>query len=112
MHEDSNSIDAANTDIVPKTDFIRHRFIPVQVKYTLQIYAKSGCRQNFPASALFPHGSLTSGLMCRTEKIKDDLHRIEGIERYLYEHCIPVAHRSVPESRQFKSLEFPALVTL
>ena len=50
--------------------------------------------------------------MCRTEKIEHNLHRIEGSERNLNKEGVPVAQSAVPESRELKSLEFTALITL
>jgi hypothetical protein len=50
--------------------------------------------------------------MSRTKEAKYDLHRIECIKRDLYEKCVPFAHRTIPESRKFKSLQFAALITL
>ena len=51
-------------------------------------------------------------LMSRSKKIKNNLHRIECCERNLNEESVPVAHRTVPESRKFKSLELAALIAL
>ena len=51
-------------------------------------------------------------LVCRTEKVENHLHRIECSERNLNEKSVPVAHGTVPESREFESLEFAALITL
>ena len=47
-----------------------------------------------------------------SQEVEHDLNRVEGLERYLNEKCIPIAHRSVPESWKFKSLEFAALIAL
>ena len=51
-------------------------------------------------------------LMSRSEKIKNNLHRIECCERNLNEESVPVAHRTVPETRKFESLQFAALIAL
>jgi hypothetical protein len=50
--------------------------------------------------------------MCRSEEVKNNLHRVEGFERNLNEEGVPVAHRTVPETRKFKSLELASLVAL
>ena len=50
--------------------------------------------------------------MCRSEEVENDLYRIECSKRYLDEESVPVAHRTVPESRKFKSLELAALIAL
>lgn len=51
-------------------------------------------------------------LMCRTEKVKNDLDRVECSERNLNEESVPVAHRTVPETWEFKSLELASLIAL
>ena len=51
-------------------------------------------------------------LVCWTKKIENNLYRVECLERNLYEECVPLAHRTVPESWQLKSLEFTSLVAL
>ena len=51
-------------------------------------------------------------LMRRTEKVKNDLDRVECSERNLNEKSVPVAHGTIPEAREFESLEFAALITL
>ena len=50
--------------------------------------------------------------MSRPEKVENNLHRIEGSERNLYEKGVPVAHGTVPETWEFESLEFASLITL
>ena len=51
-------------------------------------------------------------LMRRTEKVKNDLDRVECSERNLNEESVPVAHRTVPETWELKSLEFASLIAL
>ena len=51
-------------------------------------------------------------LMRRTEKVKNDLHRVECSERNLNEESVPIAHRTVPETWELKSLEFASLIAL
>ena len=51
-------------------------------------------------------------LMRRTEKVKNDLDRVECGERNLNEESVPVAHRTVPETWELKSLEFASLIAL
>jgi hypothetical protein len=50
--------------------------------------------------------------VCRTEKVKHNLHWVECSERYLYEKSIPVAHGTIPQSRKLKRLEFATLIAL
>ena len=50
--------------------------------------------------------------MRRTEKIQDHLHGIEGLEGHFHEEGVPVAHRAVPQAREFEGLEFAALEAL
>ena len=50
--------------------------------------------------------------MSWSEKIENDLYRVECSERNLDKKSIPVAHRSVPEARKLESLEFASLVAL
>ena len=50
--------------------------------------------------------------MCRTEEVKNDLDRVECSERNLNEESVPVAHRTVPETWELKSLEFASLIAL
>ena len=51
-------------------------------------------------------------LVSRSEKVENHLHRVECSERYLNEKSVPVAHRTVPETRKLKSLEFATLIAL
>ena len=50
--------------------------------------------------------------MLGTEQVEDGLDRIEGDQRHLHEHRIPVTHRAVPETWQFLGLQRTALVAL
>ena len=50
--------------------------------------------------------------MSRPEEVENNLHRVEGFERNLNEEGVPVAHRTVPESRKLERLEFASLVAL
>ena len=50
--------------------------------------------------------------MCRPEEVKDNLHRIECSERNLNKESVPVAHRTVPQTRKLKSLELASLIAL
>lgn len=47
-----------------------------------------------------------------TKKVVDGLDGIERTDRHLYEHRVPVAHRSVPESGKFECLYLHALTAL
>jgi hypothetical protein len=51
-------------------------------------------------------------LMCRTEKVKHYLYRVECGKRNLDKESVPVAHGTVPETRKFESLELTSLITL
>ena len=51
-------------------------------------------------------------LMCRTEEVKNDLHRVECLERDFNEEGVPLAHRTVPQTWELESLEFTALLAL
>ena len=57
-----------------------------------------------------PHYS--SVLMCWSEKIENDLYRVECSERNLDKECVPVAHGTVPEAWKLESLEFASLIAL
>ena len=48
----------------------------------------------------------------RSEKVEDNLHRVECCKWNLYEECVPVAHGAVPEARKLKSLELASLIAL
>lgn len=50
--------------------------------------------------------------MCRSKKVKDNLHRIECSERNLNKECVPVAHGAVPEAWKLEGLEFASLIAL
>ena len=45
-------------------------------------------------------------------EVVDRFDRIEGGEGHLYEDGVPIAHSAVPETGQFKCLEFLAVLTL
>ena len=51
-------------------------------------------------------------LVSRPEQVEHGLDRVERFYRNFHEERVPVRHRSVPEPRQFQSLEFPSLKTL
>ena len=51
-------------------------------------------------------------LMCRSEEVEDNLHRVECSQRNLNEECVPVAHGAVPETWKLEGLEFAALIAL
>lgn len=51
-------------------------------------------------------------LMCRTKKVKHDLHRIESSQRNLNKKSIPLAHGTVPKSRKLKCLKLTTLIAL
>ena len=50
--------------------------------------------------------------MCRPEEVKNDLHRVECCKRNFNEQGVPVAHRTVPESRKLKRLKLASLIAL
>lgn len=50
--------------------------------------------------------------MSRTEKVEHNLDRIECLKRNLNKECVPLAHRAIPKTRKFKSLELAALIAL
>ena len=50
--------------------------------------------------------------MSRTEKIKNNLYRVECLKRNLYKESIPVAHSTIPKSWKLKSLKLATLVAL
>ena len=50
--------------------------------------------------------------MLLAEQVVDSLNGIECSEGNLYEDSVPIAHRTIPESGQLKSLEFLAVLTL
>jgi hypothetical protein len=50
--------------------------------------------------------------MCRSEKIENDLYRVECSERDFHKESIPVAHGTVPKTWKLESLEFTSLVAL
>ena len=51
-------------------------------------------------------------LMLVAEQIVDGLHWVEGTERNLYEYSIPVAHSTIPETRQLQSLQVLTILAL
>ena len=52
-------------------------------------------------------------LMLIAEQIVDGLHWVECVQRNLYEYSIPVAHRTIPETRQLQGLQsLPFLLLL
>ena len=59
---------------------------------------------------MYPDRTLV--LVCWSEEVENNLHRVECCERNLYKKCVPVAHRTVPETRKLESLEFASLVAL
>ena len=48
--------------------------------------------------------------MLIAKQVVDSLYWVEGRERNFHKDGVPVAHRSVPQSRQFKSLELLAVL--
>lgn len=50
--------------------------------------------------------------MFRTEQIVHRLYRIESLDGNLYEDRVPSAHRTVPETWKFESLEVAAVLAL
>ena len=50
--------------------------------------------------------------MSRSEKIENDFHRVECCKRNFNEESVPVAHRSIPKTWKFESLELASLVAL
>ena len=51
-------------------------------------------------------------LMLVAEQIVHGLHWVECAERNLYEYGIPVAHRTIPETRQLECLEILTVLAL
>ena len=51
-------------------------------------------------------------LMCRTEKIKHNLHWIESSERNLHKESIPLTHSTIPKTRKLESLKLATLIAL
>ena len=51
-------------------------------------------------------------LMLIAEQIIHGLHRVEGAQRNLYEYGVPVAHRTIPETRQFECLQILTVLAL
>ena len=51
-------------------------------------------------------------LMLRTEQVIDRLDRIESSKGHLDHDSIPVAHGTIPQTRQFQCLQFLAVFTL
>ena len=50
--------------------------------------------------------------MLVTKQVVDRLHWVESAERNLYEHRVPVAHRTIPKTGQFERLQFLAVLAL
>ena len=50
--------------------------------------------------------------MSFSEQIKYGFYRIESFYRNFNKKCVPIRHRAVPESRQFKGFELAALIAL
>ena len=50
--------------------------------------------------------------MCRTEKIKHNLHWIESSERNLNKESIPLTHSTIPKTRKLESLKLATLIAL
>ena len=50
--------------------------------------------------------------MLVAEQIVHGLHWVECTERNLYEYCIPVAHRTIPETWQLECLQILTILTL
>ena len=51
-------------------------------------------------------------LMLVAEQIVDGLHWVECVQRNLYEYSIPVAHRTIPETRQLQGLQVLTILAL
>lgn len=51
-------------------------------------------------------------LMLVAEQIVHGLHWVEGTERNLYEYCIPVTHRTIPETWQLECLQILTILLL
>ena len=50
--------------------------------------------------------------MLVTKQVVDRLHWVESAERNLYEHRVPVAHRTIPKTGQLERLQFLAVLAL
>ena len=51
-------------------------------------------------------------LMLVAEQIVDGLHWVECAQRNLYEYGVPVAHRTIPETRQLQGLQVLTILAL
>ena len=51
-------------------------------------------------------------LMLVAEQIVHGLHWVECTQRNLYEYCIPVTHRTIPETRQLQGLQILTILAL
>ena len=51
-------------------------------------------------------------LMLVAEQIVHGLHWVEGTERNLNEYCIPVTHRTIPETWQLECLQILTIFAL
>ena len=51
-------------------------------------------------------------LMLVAEQIVDGLHWVECAQRNLYEYSVPVAHRTIPETRQLQGLQILTVLAL
>ena len=51
-------------------------------------------------------------LMLVAEQIVHGLHWVECTERNLYEYSVPVAHRTIPETRQLQGLQVLTILAL
>ena len=51
-------------------------------------------------------------LMLVAEQIVDGLHWVECAQRNLYEYSVPVAHRTIPETRQLQGLQVLTILAL
>ena len=63
------------------------------------------------ATTLVMHATHYS-LVLVTKQVVDSLYRVEGAQWNLYEDGVPVAHRTVPETRQLQCLQVLAVLTL
>ena len=55
---------------------------------------------------------IESLLMLRTKQVVDSLNRVEGLDRYLNEDCVPIAHGTIPQAWQLERFQLTAILAL
>ena len=64
------------------------------------------------AATSFVLYTANDSLMLITQQVVDGLYWIESAQRNLYKDGVPIAHRTIPQTRQLQCLQVLTILTL